>query len=75
MNTRGRQLTLQHAAPIPDGPLLGPSEIASAVFRDNVSARWVLDNVPRHYRHPVGRKVLYFESEVRAWARSLREVA
>ena len=76
MSGRGKLLTLNPAlAGIPEGALVAPAEIAARVFDGNVTARWVLDHVPRRYRHTVGRKVLYFESEVRAWIRTLREVA
>jgi hypothetical protein len=63
---------------VPDaerGKLLEPAEVAAVVFNAKVSAKWVLANVPREYRHKVGRLVLYYEGEVRQWTETLRDVA
>lgn len=57
------------------GRLLDAAGIASSVFGEHVSKKWVFANVPRYCRHNVGRKVLYYEGEVRAWAETLREAA
>jgi hypothetical protein len=58
---------------VPEGPLCNASQIAERVFGGNVVRRWVLDNVPKKYRHPVGREVMYYESEVREWVSTLRK--
>mgnify|MGYP001810726811 CR=1 FL=1 len=57
------------------GKLLNAAEVSAAVFGGKVSKKWVFANVPVHYRHKVGRLVLYYEGEVRAWVESLRQVA
>lgn len=57
------------------GRLLDASEVASSVFSGKVSKKWVFANVPTYYRHKVGRMVLYYEGEVRAWAETLRQAA
>jgi hypothetical protein len=57
------------------GRLMDAAEIAASVFSGKVGKKWVFANVPVHYRHKVGRLVLYYEGEVRAWVESLREVA
>jgi hypothetical protein len=57
------------------GKLLSAAEVAQQVFGGKVSKKWVFGNVPTHYRHNVGRCVLYYEGEVRAWVDTLREAA
>lgn len=57
------------------GRVLRAEEIAREVFHGHVSKKWVFQHVPSQYRHKVGRLVLYFEGEVRAWMEQLREVA
>lgn len=69
-----KSLRLLAPATPPTGPLCNPSQIAERVFGGNVSARWVREHVPHKYRHPVGRELLYFETEVREWVTTLRKV-
>ena len=57
------------------GKLMQADEIAAEIFNAKVSKKWVFANVPSVYRHKVGRLVLYYEGEVRAWVESLREAA
>ena len=57
------------------GRLLDAAEVASSVFGGHVSKKWVFARVPSYYRHKVGRMVLYYEGEVRAWAETLRQAA
>lgn len=57
------------------GRLMTAAEIAAQVFGGNVSKKWVFANVPVHYRHKVGRTVLYYEGEIRWWIEQLKQVA
>ena len=57
------------------GRLLDPDEVSAVCFAGKVGRKWVLANIPRQYRHKVGRLVLFYEGEVRYWMESLREVA
>lgn len=57
------------------GQLLNAAEVSATVFGGKVSKKWIFANVPVQYRHKVGRLVLYYEGEVRAWIESLRQVA
>lgn len=57
------------------GKLMNAVEIAAHVFSGHVGRKWVLANVPREYRHRIGREVLYYENEVRLWIETTREAA
>lgn len=74
-----RRMALLRSAPALStaerGKLLDAAEVASSLFAGKVSKKWVFANVPTHYRHKVGRLVLYYEGEVRLWVDSLREAA
>lgn len=57
------------------GKLLRAEEIATEVLGGQVSRKWVMAHVPPQYRHKVGRVILFYEGEVRAWIDTLREAA
>jgi predicted DNA-binding transcriptional regulator AlpA len=61
--------------PLERGRLLNAAEVAQLVFDGKVSKKWIFERVPSHFRHKVGRLVLYYEGEVRAWVATLRQVA
>lgn len=51
------------------------AEVAASILSGKVSKKWVFANVPPQYRHKVGRTVLFYEGEVRAWVDTLRQQA
>ncbi len=67
--------TAASLSPEERGHLMNAAEVAAVVFGGKVSKKWVFAHVPVHYRHKVGRTVLYYEGEIRAWVESLRQVA
>lgn len=67
---------LPNALPLEQrGVLMTAAEISLAVFNAKKGRKWVLANVPRHYRHALGRDVLYYENEVRLWIETTRQAA
>lgn len=74
--TRALALVRSPALPVAErGRLMDAAEVASIIFADKVSKKWVFAKVPTYYRHNVGRRVLYYEGEIRAWVDTLREAA
>jgi hypothetical protein len=73
---RARALALVRSVPALDaeqrGRLMDAAEVAACVLAGKVSKRWVFENVPTQYRHKLGRVVLFYEGEVRAWLDTLR---
>ena len=71
-----RALALVRSVPALDaeqrGRLMDAAEVAACVLAGKVSKRWVFENVPTQYRHKLGRVVLFYEGEVRAWLDTLR---
>lgn len=57
------------------GRLMDAAEVAASILSGKVSKKWVFANVPPQYRHKVGRTVLFYEGEVRAWVDTLRQQA
>jgi hypothetical protein len=67
--------TVAALSPEARGKLMDAAEVSAAFFSGKVSKKWVFANVPGHYRHKVGRLILYYEGEIRAWVETLRQVA
>lgn len=74
-----RALALIRSVPVLDtaerGRLMNAGQVATEVLGGHVSKKWVFANVPQQYRHKVGRTVLFYEGEIRAWLETTREQA